>query len=143
MSNPISNFIKVVSNKETFENIVNILIDEEREETTYSKFWPSPEGLSEREEYEWRMANYQCTKGVCTIVDHNEQTIWFETNYDPAVLIVKRIAQLFHEARFEYGYTIEDDEVHDMFDVYENGVLIHHEDEIHEDEEYDEEYDDE
>ena len=38
MSNPISNFIKVVSGKETFENIVNILIDEERAETTYPSY---------------------------------------------------------------------------------------------------------
>ena len=141
MSNPISNFIKVVSGKETFENIVNILIDEERAETTYSKFWAAPEGLSEREEYEWRMENHQCTKGVCADVDRNEQNIWFETNCDPAALIVEHIARIFPEARFEYGYTIEDDDEHDMFDVYENGVLILRRDEIHhcDDEEFDDE----
>ena len=141
MSNPISNFIKVVSSKETFENIVNILIDEERAETTYSKFWAAPEGLSEREAYEWRMENHQCTKGVCADVDRNEQTIWFETNCDPAALIIERIARLFPEARFEYGYTIEDDDEHDMFDVYENGVLILRRNEIHhcDDEEFDDE----
>ena len=143
MSNPISNFIRINSSKETFESIVNILIDEERNETTYSKFWPAPEGLTERDEYEWRMENHQCTKGVNATVNRDEQSIWFETNCDPAALIVERIAHLFPEARFEYGYTVEDDEEHDMFDVYENGILIHHEDEIHHCDWDDEEYADE
>ena len=139
MSNPISNFIRIKSDKETFENIVNILIDEERAETTYSKFWPAPEGMSERKEYEWRMENHQCTKGVCASVDRTEQTIWFETNFDPAALIVKRLAKLFPEARFEYGYETCDDDWHDLFDVYENGILVHHEDEIHHEDLEDEE----
>ena len=69
MSNPISNYIKIESSKEIFETIVSLLIDEEKDETTYYKFWPAPEGLTEREEYEWRMTNHQCTNGVCAIVN--------------------------------------------------------------------------
>ena len=128
MSYPIQNYIKVISEKETFESIVALLIDEQKEETTYEKFWAIPDGLSERENYEWREENYQCTKGI--YADRIQQAISFETNFYPAVRIIEYIACLFPEARLEYGYDQSDDEEHEIFDVYENGILVSREDTI-------------
>ena len=96
MSWPISNYLRINSSKDTFETIANLLIDEVRSETTYSKFWPAPVGLSEREDYEWRMENYHCTKGIYASVERAEQTIWFVTNFDPANLVIERLSKLFH-----------------------------------------------
>lgn len=138
MSCSISIYLRINSNKDTFETIANLLVDEVREETTYSKFWPTPEVLSEKEDYEWRMANYQCTNGIFATVDRAKQTIWFETNFDPATLIVERLAKLFPDAGIEYSYDVYDDNTHEITDTYENGTLVDHQDVVlEEDEVYD------
>ena len=139
MSCPISNYLRITSSKDTFETIVNLLVDEVREETTYSKFWPAPEGLNEKEDYEWCMENYQCTKGICATVDRAKQTIYFETNFDPATLIVERHAKLFPDTGIEYSYDMYDNNTHEITDTYENGTLVDHQDVVFEE---DEEYDD-
>ena len=138
MNNPIENTVTIISNKDTFEKIVSLLIDEENGETTYEKFWPVPEGKDKND-------IYNCTKGIYAGVDREKQTIDFTTNHMPAVLIVERIAQMFPEAKIEYAYDLYDDEVHEVFDVYEKGILISREDEIidFEEEDFEDEEDDE
>ena len=69
------------------------------------------------------------TLGYLTI-DEKEQTIWYQTNSDPSDKVVAAIAKKFPDARIEYGYEKADDDEHDMFDVYNNGILVSHEDKI-------------
>ena len=136
MSNPICNEITIKCEKETFKKIAMILIDEEKGETTYNKFWNMPEGLDEMQAYEWREENYGCTKGIFADVDYEKQEIFFETDHTPAVKVVERIAQLFPKTRIEYGYDFFDQDFryHDILDTYENGILIDRDDTIESDE---------
>ena len=141
MSNPICNNMFIKCKKETFKEIVMILIDEDNEETTYSKFWSMPEGMDKAQESEWQESNYGCTKGICAFADYEKQEIFFETNHTPAVRIVERIAQMFSETRIEYGYDFYDRDFrfHDILDIYENGILIDRDDTIESDEDEEDE----
>ncbi len=124
MSYPIDNYIYVRSNKETYNEIVSLLLNENRTETTYEKFWPIPEGADKQQWYE---ENYGCTKGVYADADEEKQTISFTTNFDPSVRIIERLAQLFPTVRFEHCYEESYDEIRDMIDTYENGILVNRE----------------
>lgn len=124
MSNYINNRIYIKSDAETFQNIVNLLIDKEKDETTYEKFWPMPDGLDARQAYEWREANYGCTKGIECGLSNKQQWIEFSTNFDPAVKIVERLAQMFPAAEMEHSYSTEDDDY--WLDYYKNGELTQH-----------------
>ncbi len=132
MSWPIDNYIHVKSDKKTFENIVNMLVDEKNDITTYEKFCTAEE-----------IKAFDVTCGHFIIVDLGDQSIRFITNFDPAVPIVAKLATLFPEATFEYGYERADDKVHDMFDIYSGGELVRREDvvETWDDDEEDEEED--
>ena len=124
MSMPIDNYVKVISSKETFNCIVSVLIDEEEKVTTYNKFWQVPEGTD-------AFDTYQCPRGIFATANRRKQCITFCTDYYPADLIIERIAQIFPDTRIEYGYDRYGDDylVHDMFDVYENGIRILRQDE--------------
>ena len=131
MSWPINNTLTIKSDENTFETILNLFADLDNDTTTYEKFCTEDE-----------IKSFDVTRGIEIDVDTDEQSIFFRTNFDPAVPVVVKLATLFPAVTFEYAYEKVDDEEHDMFDIYSGGVLVSREDEIvtwhEEDEEEDE-----
>ena len=56
--------------------------------------------------------------------------IFFILNERTTKAAAAAIAKMFPDARIEYGYEKADDDEHEMFDVYSNGILVTHEDKI-------------
>lgn len=119
MSYPINNTLTIKSDENTFETILNLFVDLENDTTTYEKFCTEDE-----------IKSFDVTRGIEIDVDTDEQSIFFRTNFDPAVPVVVKLATLFPAVTFEYAYEKVDDEEHDMFDIYSGGVLVKREDEI-------------
>ncbi len=126
MSWPISNYLVIKSNKETFKTILNLFVDLKSDTTTYEKFC-TPEEIKA----------FDVTRGISITLDQKAQSIDFITNFNPAVPIVEKLAKLFPAVNFEYDYELLDNEEHEVFDIYSNGVLVSREDKVvtwHEDE---------
>ena len=119
MSWPINNTLTIKSDENTFETILNLFADLDNDTTTYEKFCTEDE-----------IKSFDVTRGIEIDVDTDEQSIFFRTNFDPAVPVVVKLATLFPAVTFEYAYEKVDDEEHDMFDIYSGGVLVKREDEI-------------
>ena len=119
MSYPINNTLTIKSDENTFETILNLFADLDNDTTTYEKFCTEDE-----------IKSFDVTRGIEIDVDTDEQSIFFRTNFDPAVPVVVKLATLFPAVTFEYAYEKVDDEEHDMFDIYSGGVLVKREDEI-------------
>ena len=132
MSWPIPNFMVIKSSKKTFKQIAELIDKNDREShTNFDAFIPEPKDLDVQTLINWHEENWGCAwDGLYLTIDEKEQTIWYETNSDPSDKVVAAIAKKFPDARIEYGYEKADDDEHDIFDVYSNGILVSHEDKI-------------
>ena len=123
MLKPINNDLEIKCSKETFKEIVKLLIDEKTGITTYNKFWSIPEGIDPEQEYAWWLYNYECPIGIMAFADYKKQTLFFETIKIPAVKCVEYIAKRFPDATIKYGVDYEGFGKHEIWSIYKNGIL--------------------